>query len=43
LFVDYAAQTAEVIDGPAGEIRRAQISVAVLGASNFTYSEARWT
>ena len=43
LFVDYAGQTAEVIDGATGEVRRAQIFVAVLGASNFTYAEARWT
>ena len=43
LFVDYAGHTAEVIDGATGEIRRAQIFVAVLGASNFTYAEARWT
>jgi transposase len=43
LFVDYAGRTAEVIDGATGEIRRAQIFVAVLGASNFTYAEARWT
>lgn len=26
-----------------GEVRRAQIFVATLGASNFTYAEARWT
>ena len=43
LFVDYAGQTAEVIDGATGEIRRSQIFVAVLGASNLTYAEARWT
>jgi transposase len=43
LFVDYAGQTAEVIDGATGEIRRAQVFVAVLGASNFTYAEARWS
>ena len=43
LLVDYAGQTAEVIDGATGEVRRAQIFVAVLGASNFTYAEARWT
>ena len=43
LFVDYAGQTVEVIDGATGEVRRAQIFVAVLGASNFTYAEARWT
>jgi transposase len=43
LFVDYAGQTVEVIDGVTGEVRRAQIFVAALGASNFTYAEARWT
>ena len=43
LFVDYAGQTVEVIDGTTGEVRRAQIFVATLGASNFTYAEARWT
>ena len=43
LSVDYAGQTVEVTDGATGEVRRAQIFVAVLGASNFTYAEARWT
>ena len=43
LFVDYAGQTVDVIDGATGEVRRAQIFVAALGASNFTYAEARWT
>jgi len=37
LFVDYAGQTVEVGD------REAQLFVAVLGASNFTYIEATWT
>ncbi len=43
LFVDYAGQTVEVIDGITGEMRAAQIFVAALGASNLTYAEARWT
>jgi transposase len=43
LFVDYAGQTVEVVDALTGEIRRAQIFVAALGASNLTYAEARWT
>jgi hypothetical protein len=43
LFVDYAAPTVEVIDAVTGEVRRAQIFGAALGASNFTYAEARWT
>lgn len=43
LFVDYAGQTVSVIDGATGEVRQAQVFVAALGASNFTYAEARWT
>jgi transposase len=43
LFVDYAGQTVPVIDGATGEVRQAQVFVAALGASNFTYAEARWT
>ena len=33
----------EVIDGATGEIRRAEIFVAVLGASSYTYAEAVWS
>jgi transposase len=33
-FVDYAGQTVEVIDGATGEVRQAQVFVAVLGASS---------
>ncbi len=43
LFVDYAGQTVPVIDRHSGAIREAEIFVAVLGASNYTYSEASWT
>jgi transposase len=35
-FVDYAGQTMPIVDAATGEIRRAQIFVAVLGASNYT-------
>jgi len=42
-FVDYAGQTIPVINANTGEIRSAQIFVGVLGASNYTYSEATWT
>jgi transposase len=42
-FVDYAGHTAEIIDRYTGEIRSAQIFVAVLGCSNYTYAEATWT
>lgn len=43
LFVDYAGQPGEVIDRHTGELRPAQIFVAVLGASGYTYAEATWT
>jgi transposase len=42
-FIDYAGQTVPVIDPATGEARDAQIFVAVLGASNYTYCEATWT
>ena len=41
LFVDYAGDTVAVIDPATGEVGQAQIFVAVLGASNYTYAEAR--
>jgi transposase len=40
LFIDYAGQTIPVIDPATGEVWQAQIFVAVLGASNYTYAEA---
>lgn len=43
LFVDYAGQTVPVVDRHTGEARPAQIFVAVLGCSNYTFAEASWT
>lgn len=43
LFVDYAGQTIPIVNGDSGEVRFAQIFVAVLGASNYTFAEATWT
>jgi transposase len=43
LFVDYAGQTVEIIERDTGEVRDAQIFVAVLGASNYSYAEATLT
>ena len=43
LFVDYAGHTIDVIDPQTGEVRTAQLFVATLGASNYTYVEATWT
>jgi len=43
LFVDYAGQTVDIVDAATGLIQEAQIFVAVLGASNYTYAEATWS
>src|SRR6202020_2741540 len=44
LFVDYAGDGVPVvIDRHTGELRKAQIFVAVLGASSFTFAFASWT
>lgn len=44
LFVDYAGQTMSVlVDKETGELSEAQIFVATLGASNYTYIEATWS
>jgi transposase len=43
LFVDYAGQLMEIIDRLTGEVKEAQIFVAVMGASNYTYAEATWS
>ena len=40
LFVDYTGQTVDLINNETGEIHNAQIFVAVMGASNYTYAEA---
>ena len=38
LFVDYAGQTVPLINAATGEVSRAQIFVATLGASSYTYA-----
>jgi transposase len=43
LFVDYAGQTVPIIDAASGEIRPAQIFVAAMGASSYTYACATAT
>ncbi|HEY5658083.1 MAG TPA: IS21 family transposase [Myxococcota bacterium] len=43
MFVDYAGHTAGVVDRATGEVREAQVFVAVLGASSYTFAEATWT
>lgn len=43
LFVDYAGMTLPLTDPQTGEVTDAQIFVATLGASNYTYAEATRT
>jgi len=43
VLVDYAGQTVAIVSGSTGEIRTAQIIVAVIGASNYTFAEATYS
>lgn len=43
LFVDYSGKKLSIVDPTTGELREAELFVAVLGASNLTYAEATWT
>jgi transposase len=43
VFVDYSGKKIGISDPATGEVRDAEIFVAVLGASNYTYAEATWT
>lgn len=43
LFVDYAGMTMPVTNRRTGEVQMAQIFVATLGASDYTFAEATWT
>ena len=43
MFVDYSGKKVRIVDPRSGDIREAEIFVAVLGASSFTYAEASWT
>ena len=40
LFIDYCGPTVPIVNPDTGEVRTAQIFVATLGASNYTYVEA---
>ena len=40
LFVDYCGPTIPIVNPKTGECRKAQVFVAVMGASNYTYAEA---
>lgn len=43
LFIDYSGDTVAITDVQTGEIRHAEVFVAVLGASSYVYAEASWT
>ncbi len=43
MFVDYAGMTVPIIDRATGGIHEAQVFVATLGASGYTFAEATWT
>lgn len=43
LFIDYCGPTMAVVNPSTGEVRTAQVFVAVLGASSYTYAEATWS
>ena len=43
LFVDYSGKRQEICDPLTGEVRMAEIFVAVLGASNYTFAEVTWS
>lgn len=43
MFVDYAGPTIPIVDRATGEEHPAQVFVAVLGASSYTYAEATMT
>jgi len=43
LFVDYCGPTMTIVNPDTGEYREAQIFVAVLGASNYTFACAGWS
>jgi transposase len=41
LFVDYAGHTLPIVNAQSGEVHEAQVFLAVLGASNYTYAEVK--
>ena len=40
LFIDYSGDTLPIIDAASDEVRRAELFIAVLDASNYTFAEA---
>ena len=40
MYVDYAGKTLSIVDKDTGEIKEVQFFAAILGASQYTYTEA---
>ena len=43
VLVDYSGKRISIADPVTGEVKTAELFVAVLGASNYTYAEATWS
>ena len=43
MYIDYAGDKLEVIDGITGETREVEVFVAILPCSHYTYCEATWS
>ena len=43
VFVDYSGKRVPIVDPLTGEVRMAELFIAVLGASNLTFAHASWT
>jgi transposase len=42
-FIDYCGPTLPIVSPTTGEVRQAEVFVAVLGASNYTFAEATYS
>ena len=43
MYVDYAGDRLEIVDGETGEVRSVEVFVAILPCSHYTYCEAVWS
>lgn len=43
MYIDYAGDKLEIIDGETGEVREVEVFVAILPCSHYTYCEASWS
>lgn len=43
VFIDYSGRKPSVVDAVTGEVREAELYVAVLGASSYVFAEATWS